>query len=51
MRDANWFHHFEVGVYLCMTSGDASNLSCPSLFQEAALTGGETQLFPTGCIS
>ncbi len=51
MRDADWFHDFEDGVYLCMTSGDASNLSSQSLFKEAALTGGETQLSPTVCIS
>ncbi len=39
-------------VFICAwTSGDASNLSCQSLYQEAALTVGETQLSPTVCIS
>jgi len=34
VRDANRFHHFEDIVFiLAWTTGDASNMSCQSLYQ------------------
>jgi hypothetical protein len=34
VRDANRFHHFEDIVFvLAWTTGDASNISCQSLYQ------------------